>query len=966
MQFNRGDLLRILPLLALVAGALSAAAQSGNAGAIRGTVTDPSGAVVPSATVRLTNDASGFARTTISDATGQFTVANIPFNQYRVEVKAKGFAPLSQSAEIRSSVGVTVNLVLQVEGASQTVIVEAQGDLVEDDPTFHTDVDREAFIKVPLESASSTLSSLVTLSTPGVSADSNGLFHGLGDHASNSFSVDGQSITDQQSKVFSNQLPSDSIQSIEVISGAPPAEYGDKTSLVIVATTRSGQGVTKPTGSVNASYGNFGSASGGFDLSYGGKNWGNFVEADGLNTGRFLDPPEFAVIHDKGNEENVFDRVDYSFSPADSIHWDLNYSRSWFQTPNAFENENVQNTIAGGASANPTFGSVGNTDQTSKINTLNISPTYTHVINKESVMNVGVFARKDFYGYNPSANPLADLGPLNLQTSSVSQYRTLTDVGVHSDYSYVKGAHNLKVGAQYGQTFLREHDKLGLVSATYNAPCVDAVYGDPLAGYSDTSECNGVTNIANANYQAVLAPYDLTRGGSDYSYFGHADVKELGLYVEDQIKAGNWNFNLGIRGDLYNGLAVQRQAEPRVGISYNVKQTSTVAGISYARTLETPFNENLVLSSQGCSNAVLAPLLACAPSVTGFVTKKLEPGFRNEFHASLQQAVGKHAVVSGEYIWKYTHNAFDFSVLGNTPITFPIDWHSSKIPGYALRAEIPETHGFNAYIVTSSVAARFYQPQIAGAGATASATQGGTYSPFRIDHDEKFNETTHAQYTVHSSGLLNGLWSGFNWRYDSGQVAGSTPCYNPADPNTACANSSFLPDGNPAITGGASDPAIVNGVPVVLLVDNNIAATANPVTGNAVYLPLTPGEEYQSGLSCNGVKATGTNQLGTQLSSDPDAPYYCPAAQLTSSLIKIPGINQGDNDHNPPRIEPRNLFDVSVGKSNIFHREHYKTDLDVTAINVANKFALYNFLSTFSGTHYVTPRSLTAKLTVNF
>ncbi len=143
-------------------------------------------------------------------------------------------------------------------------MVEAStGDLIENDPTFHTDVDRDLFTKVPLESQSSSLSSLVTVSTPGVSADSNGLFHGLGDHASNSFSVDGQSITDQQSKVFSNQLPANSIQSMEVISGAPPAEYGDKTSLVIVATTRSGQGVTKPTGSISSSYGSFGSATGG-------------------------------------------------------------------------------------------------------------------------------------------------------------------------------------------------------------------------------------------------------------------------------------------------------------------------------------------------------------------------------------------------------------------------------------------------------------------------------------------------------------------------------------------------------------------------------------------------------------------------------------------------------------------------------------------------------------------------------
>jgi hypothetical protein len=62
----------------------------------------------------------------------------------------------------------------------------------------------------------------------------------------------------------------------------------------------------------------------------------------------------------------------------------------------------------------------------------------------------------------------------------------------------------------------------------------------------------------------------------------------------------------------------------------------------------------------------------------------------------------------------------------------------------------------------------------------------------------------------------------------------------------------------------------------------------------------------------------------------------------------------------------RNLFDASLGKDNIFHRDRYKTNLDLTAINVTDKYALYNFLSTFSGTHYVTPRALTAKVTLNF
>ncbi len=921
MKIRCGATMRVFPLIVMLFGLLSLHAQSGSAGTLHGTVTDPSGAVVPGATVHLTHATSGFSRTATTDATGQFSFSNVPFDPYQLEVSARGFASLVQITSIDSAVGTNLNLVLQIAGASQTVMVESQGPLVEDTSTYHTDVDRDLFNKVPLESASSTLSSLVTETAPGVSADSNGLFHGLGDHASNSFSVDGQPITDQQSKVFSNQLPSNAVQSLEVIEGAPPAQYGDKTSLVIVATTRSGQGVTKPTGEISASYGAFGSATGGFNLAYGGQNWGNFVEMDGLNTGRFLDPPEFSVFHARGNEENIFDRIDYSFTSADSVHLDLNYTRSWFQNPNSFDNLNVQNVIAGGASANPTFGDVGNTDQRSQIETYNIAPTYTRVLSNSAVLNFSVYTRRDGYHYYPSNNPLDDLGPADLQTSSIAQYRTLTNTGTHADYTWVRGRQNVLAGIQYEQTFLREHDNFGVVDSTLNSPCVDAS-GNMLPGYANPSQCpNGGASGPNANpaYLSVLAPYDLTRGGSYYPFFGHTDVKELALYIEDKIKLGNWNLNLGIRGDKYNGLTSASQAEPRLGVAYNIKPTNTVASISYARTLETPFNENLVLSSQGCADFVLSPILLCTSGVQGI----LQPGYRNEFHASFQQGFGKYLVVSGEYIWKYTHNAFDFAVLGNTPIFFPIDWHNSKIPGYALHAEVPNLRGFSAYFDGSSVAARFFPPQVAGAGATV----GQTGLPFRIDHDENFNQTSHLQYTLSRDDWWNGLWGGFNWRYDSGLVAGNAPCYGTTDPNSPCLASS-------TILGGQSAISMVN----------------------AVGIPLTADQEFQAGFMCAGQKAAPTSPL----------PSVCPANEFSSSLINIPAPNTGDNDHNPQRIAPRSLFDVSLGKSNIFHKEHYKTDLDFTAINVTNKYALYNFLSTFSGTHYVTPRAMTAKITVNF
>ena len=893
------------------------AQSAGNGGTVHGTVTDTTGAILPNATVTIENPVSGYTRTTTSDSQGLFQFTNLPLNPYHLVVNAKGFAPRSQDVDVRSTVPITVKSVLNVGAESTTVEVTAS-DLLENDSTFHTDIDRGLFNKLPLESQSSSLSSLVTLASPGVAADSNGLFHGLGDHASNSFSIDGQPITDQQSKVFSNQLPSNAVQSLEVISGAPPAEFGGKTSLVIQATTRSGQGVTHPTGSITASYGTFGSGTGSVDLSYGGKNWGNFIEVDGLNTGRFLDPPEFVVFHAKGNEFNVFDRIDRQLTAADAIHLNLNYTRSWFQTPNAYDNLNVQNVISGGTGPDPVFGNVGNTDQRSKIQTFNIAPTYSRSIGNNSVFNFGAYFRKDFYDYYPSNNPLADLGPI--QTQSISQNRTLFNTGVRSDYSYVKGIHNIKVGAVYQQTFLREHDNLGVVSSTFNSPCVDGS-GSPVPGFTDPGQCADAGFTSNdpnngGSFNSVLLPFDLTRGGSLYNFYGHTDVKELAMYVQDQITLKHWLFNVGIRGDLYNGLAVARQAEPRVGMAYTISKTNTVLRLSYARTMETPFNENLVLSSQGCGNDVLVPLLACTPGVG----TTLDPGFRNEFHAGLQQAFGKNLVISGDYIWKYTHNAFDFSVLGNTPITFPINWHNSKIPGFALRADVPNFHNLTAFVVMSSVAARFFPPQVAGAGATVG--QGGY--PFRIDHDERFNQTTHLQYQLP---IKLRPWVGFNWRYDSGLVAGAVPCYNVTDPNSSC---------NP-INGGPS--ITINGQPGIDL------------SG------LTPDQQFQAGLTCNGIKATPYVGIpGNQ----------CLASQLTSKLVSIPAPGTENDDHNPPRIAQRSLFDLSLGQDNLFNGDKYKWSLRLTAVNITNKYALYNFLSTFSGTHYVTPRAMNAEIGFHF
>ena len=134
---------------------------------------------------------------------------------------------------------------------------------------------------------------------------------------------------------------------------------------------------------------------------------------------------------------------------------------------------------------------------------------------------------------------------------------------------------------------------------------------------------------------------------------------------------------------------------------------------------------------------------------------------------------------------------------------------------------------------------------------------------------------------------------------------------------------------------------------------------------NLTGLPLTADQEFQAGLTCAGQGATPTTPIPTLVPGAGGVPG-CPISQFSSTLIRIPAPGKENDDHNPQRIAPRHLFDVAVGDDNLFHGDHYRWSLRFTVINLTNKTALYNFFSTFSGTHYVTPRTETVELGFHF
>jgi hypothetical protein len=111
-------------------------------------------------------------------------------------------------------------------------------------------------------------------------------------------------------------------------------------------------------------------------------------------------------------------------------------------------------------------------------------------------------------------------------------------------------------------------------------------------------------------------------------------------------------------------------------------------------------------------------------------------------------------------------------------------------------------------------------------------------------------------------------------------------------------------------------------------------------------LTLTPAEQAAAGMSCDGVAAIAQRGFTS-----------CAPNRISASRLVVPAAGTGDPLNNPTRVAPRHLFDLGIGTDNLLGGDKRKLRLRFSVINLTNVEALYNFLSTFSGTHFVTPRA---------
>jgi hypothetical protein len=709
------------------------AALAESSGTIFGHVIGPDGAAIPGVRLLLHNDITGYKSEAASGTDGSFRFYNVPFNPYHLHADLNGFAPFLVTVNVRSVAPTEVTVKLKFAEISVTVVVTggepAAGQLETDTSTSHVDIDKSYIARAPAAVSSRAMEELIT-ATPGFAQDENGRYHFQGAHSQSEYVIDGQTISDQTGVTFSNSIDPGIAQSMEVIYGNVPAEYGEKVGAVINLATKSGLG-SPFKADIQSGLGSFGTFEEGASVMGGSQTWGVFASVTGSWSDRFLDPVNPDNLHNAGNTERAFLRLDYATPKmTDMLRLTFLAGRTDRDVPNTYTQE------------------AAGQDESVKSQDENLNLGWTHVLSSSATFDLNAFARFSTFHLFPSLNDTPVLAESD---------RSLDNYGLAPSFTWAHGAHEVKVGAVFKRFPIDERFSFGITDPTLNDP-------------------------ASPDYNPNLAPYDLTRGGSLFNFQGQRTGTYYAVYIQDNIKLQDLTLNVGFRYDHNNLPMSQSVPEPRLGAAYFIQKTKTVLRASYNRVFYTPEYENILLSSSPEAASLVPPLVQESRALGGGLL--LVPGERqNATTVGVQQALGSHVRLDVDYWWRRSKGAGDQDQFENTGIVFPLAFASGRYDGWDVRLDLAQTHGFQGFLSLGHTHAIYVPPNVGGLFLDQAAVETITAGPFLIDHDQALQAQLGVLYDIGKSGF----WVGSSVRYDSGLVCDVGPADIASDPNNAFA-----------------------------------------------------------------------------------------------------------------------------------------------------------------------------------
>jgi outer membrane receptor for Fe3+-dicitrate len=695
---------------------------------VTGTVTDPARASVPGVAVTVSNPISGLSRSAVTSDGGTYTITNLPFNVYTVTTQRDGFASSSQQIALRSNVPATVDIKLVLTERSETASVNASEQFLLINPEAtgtRTELSQAMLEKLPVAPGNRGVEA-VLLTFPGFAQNANGAIHPRGAHNQMTFVVDGMPITDQLTGAFATSLDTNIVQNIELFTGDTPAEFGLRTAAVANITTRTGLDAGRMfQGSLQLAAAQFGTLNQLAQFTGGNDKFGYFASFSAMKSNRFLDSVSLDNLHNGGNAERLFSRLDYRASARDILRFNLMAGRS------SFELANLRSQHAAGQ------------DQRQLFKDWSASIGWLRTVNARTTLDFTTSFRTSqawLFGSRFDTPVTAD------------QARRLSTFNIGGRFNTVRGIHTLRMGADYQYFPVSENFFFGITALDFNDP-------------------------ESAGYNPGLRPHDLSRGGSRFQFARRGAGHLPTLFFQDTIRWKAFTFSTGLREDVYRFQVNGSQLQPRLGIAYAIRQTGTVFRASYNRTYQTPPNENLLLSASE-EAARLAPP-AVQEALNGATAVKIRPETQNFYEVGLQQSIGRVASINASYYYKSSNDQQDNDNFLNTGIIFPITLSKIRVNGAELRLNVPNFKRFSGTLSMTHYHAISTPPFTGGLFLGASAIDALTAGPFVIDHDQTLGLQGNLQRTWRS-----GFWTSGSVRHDTGLVSNrSDPARVAADPD---------------------------------------------------------------------------------------------------------------------------------------------------------------------------------------
>ena len=427
-------IVRALGPLAVTSLLLTSTAFATIFGSVRGVVHDPQHRPVQGAMIMLRAKTSDWAKTTNTDAEGQFSLNAVPLGDYAISVANPGFEQTEQNVVVMSGSEPVVHFQLRVQTTKETVNVVATPDTVAtDSATPTTLVSRLDVARTPGASRSNSLA-MITNYVPGAYITHDQL-HIRGGHQT-SWLVDGVPVpnTNIASNIGPQFDPKD-IDYLEVNRGSYGAEFGDRTYGVFNVVPRSGFERNNQAELV-LSAGNFGQTNDQFSFGSHTERFAYYGSVNGNRSDLGLETPVSKVVHDAGNGFGGFGSLIFNVDPSNQLRLVVSARKDYYQIPyDPYPNDYENGTVPGN-NTTPQYPSLGLRDGNQESDAL-ANFSWVHTFNSKMLLTVSPFYHRN--GANYDASPADD-------PTATTDHHTSSYAGGQVSFSADMARNNLQVG----------------------------------------------------------------------------------------------------------------------------------------------------------------------------------------------------------------------------------------------------------------------------------------------------------------------------------------------------------------------------------------------------------------------------------------------------------------------------------------------------------------------------------------